>query len=81
MNSDWFDTHVEVIGLSPEKNEKIKQAIKKKMTDDTKQCHCETPEKVTCGICDIAWCERCDPAPSSLCHVCHGRGYSTATLE
>lgn len=24
------------------------------------------------------WCEKCDPAPSALCHWCHGRGYSDA---
>jgi len=31
-----------------------------------------------CGKCRRAWCEKCDPAPSALCHYCHGRGYSTA---
>ena len=36
---------------------------------------------VTCGMCDRSWCERCDPAPSALCHWCHGRGYSTAPID
>jgi hypothetical protein len=35
--------------------------------------------KVTCGANPKhVWCERCDPAPSALCHWCHGRGYSRA---
>jgi hypothetical protein len=38
------------------------------------------PERVTCGICHLSWCERCDPAPAALCHWCHGRGYSEAAL-
>ena len=42
---------------------------------------CERVERVTCGACDATWCERCDPAPSALCHTCHGRGHSTAALE
>jgi len=33
---------------------------------------------VTCGNCGAKWCEDCDPAPSALCHTCHGRGYSIA---
>ena len=37
--------------------------------------------RVTCGGCDSAWCEKCDPGPSALCHTCHGRGYSTAPLD
>lgn len=36
---------------------------------------------VTCGICGRSWCEQCDPAPSALCHWCHGRGYSTAPVR
>lgn len=32
----------------------------------------------TCGGCGASWCGDCDPAPSALCHYCHGRGYSTA---
>ena len=32
----------------------------------------------TCGKCHKAWCDDCDPAPSALCHYCHGRGYSYA---
>ena len=39
-------------------------------------CHA----RVTCGGCARAWCERCDPAPSALCHWCHGRGWSDAEL-
>lgn len=36
--------------------------------------------RTTCGNCGHAWCELCDPAPSALCHWCHGRGYSTAEM-
>ena len=36
--------------------------------------------KVTCGNCDRSWCEYCDPAPSALCHWCHGRGHSDAVI-
>lgn len=36
--------------------------------------------KVTCGNCKRSWCERCDPAPSALCHWCHGRGHSEAEI-
>jgi hypothetical protein len=32
--------------------------------------------KVTCGNCLRSWDESKDPAPSALCHWCHGRGYS-----
>ena len=42
---------------------------------------CEQPARVTCGTCELSWCERCDPCPSALCHRCHGRGHSTAPLE
>ncbi len=42
---------------------------------------CESPVAVTCGSCHASWCERCDPAPSALCHTCHGRGHSTAPLQ
>lgn len=38
----------------------------------------EKPQVVTCGRCGKAWCERCDPAPSALCHYCNGRGSSLA---
>ena len=37
-------------------------------------------QKVTCGNCQRSWDEDKDPAPSALCHWCHGRGYSTAPL-
>ena len=37
--------------------------------------------KVTCGNCERSWCEYCDPAPSALCHFCHGRGHSDAEIE
>ncbi len=37
--------------------------------------------KVTCANCGNSWCEECDPAPSALCHTCHGRGYSIAPLD
>ena len=36
---------------------------------------------VTCGNCGGKWCETCDPAPSALCHTCHGRGYSKAPIN
>lgn len=47
------------------------------------QCDCkeQEPKRVTCGNCGTEWCERCDPAPSALCHVCHGRGHTTAPLK
>ena len=32
----------------------------------------------TCGKCGRSWCDECDPTPASLCHYCHGRGYSLA---
>lgn len=41
------------------------------------ECHART----TCGNCGKAWCSVCDPAPSALCHWCHGRGESTAEME
>lgn len=37
--------------------------------------------KTTCGSCDSIWCGDCDPAPSALCHTCHGRGHSTASFQ
>lgn len=37
--------------------------------------------RVTCGGCGRAWCGECDPAPSALCHWCHGRGSSSAEME
>lgn len=40
------------------------------------ECHART----TCGGCGNAWCGECDPAPSALCHWCHGRGKSTAPM-
>lgn len=40
----------------------------------------QRPELVTCGNCGRSWCEREDPAPSALCHYCHGRGYSVAPI-
>jgi len=43
-------------------------------------CPCAEPARVTCGNCERSWCERCDPAPSALCHWCHGRGHSLAEL-
>jgi hypothetical protein len=30
----------------------------------------------TCGKCGHVWCDRCDPAPSAMCHKCNGRGPS-----
>jgi hypothetical protein len=41
---------------------------------------CEKPQRVTCGTCNRSWCGRCDPAPSALCHYCHGRGHTNAPL-
>ena len=41
-------------------------------------CRAEHDAKVTCGACGETWCETCDPAPSALCHKCHGRGYTKA---
>lgn len=48
---------------------------------DEDQCGCDCAKVVTCGGCHASWCERCDPAPSALCHVCHGRGYTTARVR
>lgn len=39
------------------------------------------PARATCGNCGASWCSRCDPAPSALCHSCHGRGHSTAEID
>jgi hypothetical protein len=30
----------------------------------------------TCGKCGHVWCDRCDPAPSAMCHKCNGAGPS-----
>jgi hypothetical protein len=47
---------------------------------DRQFAHREHDAKVTCGNCGNSWCETCDPAPSALCHTCHGRGYSIAPI-
>jgi hypothetical protein len=39
------------------------------------------PLRADCGRCGAAWCDRCDPTPSALCHYCHGRGHSTAEID
>lgn len=39
---------------------------------------CDASDKVQCGHCGLQWCEHHDPAPSAMCHACHGRGYTTA---
>ena len=62
-------------GLHVECEQKL--ALAKKATPGG----CVEDNAVTCGICDAAWCEECDPAPSALCHYCHGRGYSTAEIR
>lgn len=49
--------------------------------DSTPGCKCTKPDRALCNGCGHAWCERCDPTPSALCHWCHGRGHSTAELE
>lgn len=41
---------------------------------------CAHNDEAMCLTCGLHWCFECDPAPSALCHYCHGRGYSTATL-
>lgn len=43
--------------------------------------NCTEPAEVTCGKCSRSWCEKCDPAPSALCHWCNGRGYSKAAMR
>ncbi len=48
--------------------------------DDLPDIDCRV-SKVTCGNCGRSWDERQDPAPSALCHWCHGRGHSTAPLD
>jgi hypothetical protein len=50
------------------------------LSDPDKGCRCDKPEIATCGNCVRSWCARCDPAPSALCHYCHGRGFSLAPL-
>ena len=30
--------------------------------------------RTQCGICKRVWCAECEPAPSALCHWCHGNG-------
>ena len=42
---------------------------------------CRPRDVVMCGGCGRSWCDRCDPAPSALCHWCNGRGYSTAAIN
>lgn len=37
--------------------------------------------KVTCGNCHRSWDEIKDPAPSAMCHFCHGRGHSDAEIK
>jgi len=39
------------------------------------------PAEVTCGQCGRSWCERCDPAPSAMCHWCNGYGHSEAPIR
>lgn len=43
--------------------------------------HQECHGRTTCGNCGHAWCGVCDPAPSALCHWCHGRGWSDAEMD
>jgi len=59
---------------------RCKRCAKKNQPAQTDTHGCDAPERVTCGSCGNSWCERCDPAPSALCHYCHGRGVSTAPL-
>ena len=40
--------------------------------------NCEHDDATLCGECGTIWCATCDPCPWPLCHVCHGRGYTTA---
>jgi hypothetical protein len=49
-------------------------------TEHRVEKHRDHDAVVTCGNCGKSWCEACDPAPSALCHSCHGRGYSTAQV-
>lgn len=41
---------------------------------------CSHNDEAMCLTCGLGWCFTCDPAPSGMCPVCHGRGYSTATI-
>ena len=43
--------------------------------------HASDYAESVCLTCCAHWCNECDPAPSALCHYCHGRGYSTALIE
>lgn len=42
--------------------------------------HASDYAETVCLTCGAHWCGECDPAPSALCHYCHGRGYSTAEI-
>ena len=39
------------------------------------------PDRVTCGSCGRAWCERCHPTPAALCPWCCGSGPGDAALQ
>lgn len=42
---DWFDSHIEVIGLNPKRNKQIKDALKKKLTEKSGIEKLAKPEK------------------------------------
>lgn len=57
--------------------EAAKRAYSGRLT--IRQCVHGSTTLVRCGANHKhVWCEACDPAPSALCHWCHGRGYSKA---
>lgn len=56
-------------------------AIKLHVCDDTDEMDKPLPPLVvTCGNCKRSWCERCDPAPSAMCHWCNGNGGTEAQI-
>jgi hypothetical protein len=85
--SEWFSVPVEAD--SPEEAERLAADMDWNAYSQGVSVECDFIREgcghrtnvVTCGICDRSWCESCDPAPSALCHYCHGRGHSTAPVE
>jgi len=75
--SNWQEGRVEIEWINPQEYEGLlpppHECLPGKYDDGP-----QGPDRVTCGNCDRAWCERCDPGRG--CHWCQGRGYSTAPM-
>lgn len=50
------------------------------LADRATPATCSHDAEALCLTCGCAWCYECDPSPASQCHVCAGRGYSTAEI-